>query len=66
MLPSPLFSKYYEKPKAESNNNTTSIERERAWFLFGVNTGLTYVLSLFTYMLSFTGVLSYNVNTMIY
>ena len=66
MLTSPLFAKYYNQRKDESNNNTVSIERERTWFLFGVNTGLTYVLSLFTYMLSFTGVLSYNINTIIY
>lgn len=66
MLTSPLFAKYYIQRKAESNNNTTSIERERTWFLFGVNVGLTYSFSLFTYMLSFAGVLSYDINTMIY
>lgn len=64
MLASPLFSKYYDKPKP--NGDINSVPSERTWCLFGVNVGLTYSLSLFTYMLSFTGVLSYDINTMIY
>jgi hypothetical protein len=56
MLTSPLFSKYYNKRKAEFNNNSPSIERERDWFLFGTNNGITYVMSLLTYMLSFADV----------
>lgn len=66
MLTSPLFSKYYNKRKAESNNNSPSIERERDCFLFGTNNGITYVMSLLTYMLSFADVLSYDINKMIY
>jgi hypothetical protein len=64
MLASPLFSKYYDKPKPDGDIN--SVPSERNWCLFGVNVGLTYSLSLFTYMLSFAGVLSYDMNTMIY
>jgi len=64
MLASPIFSKYYDKPKPDGDIN--SVPSERKWCLFGVNVGLTYSLSLFTYMLSFTGVLSYDINTMIY
>ena len=61
MLASPLFSKYYDKPKPDGDIN--SVPSERKWCLFGVNVGLTYILSLFTYMLSFTSVLSYDINT---
>ena len=64
MLASPLFSKYYDKNN--SNNETKSITYDRKWFLFGVNTGVTYIISLITYILSFTGTLSYNINTMLY
>jgi hypothetical protein len=64
MLASPLFSKYYDNPKP--GGDITSVQSERKWCLFGVNVGLTYILSLFTYSLSFASVLSYDINTMIY
>ena len=62
MLESPLFSKYYDKPKSSEN----PMPSERKWFIYSLNIGMTYFLSVLTYIMSFTGTVQYNINTIIY
>ena len=69
MLESPLFSKYDNDNDNDNSSKTknrtgNSTSYKRLPLLFGIN--LSYLLSLFTYILSFTGKLQYNINTILY